>query len=231
MSTKSRILLAIVAVVISLSVLTTAETSDRYRECKRLCKDYFENTLDKAMCKPALDVAPRPGVFNACVNGRIFGFKAACLPTCLRDGDEAKRNADSFVACRREANKARPNNEFTWCRDGYDATFSEIQNVIGKLTAEWNFAGDDDSSERVGGIAQNSGSSSGELKGKLVSNNDSEEKATNDKGAYVPNKHRVREKEHSLLGAKRQQSKGVDDQSAAARDTVQRAREHMKKEF
>lgn len=127
------------ALVFSLSKLAAAALSPDqvqskiYIKCKSICKEFLENTLDRKMCASALNIMPRPGVYNACVNGRVFGFEAACFPTCIGEGEKATKRADSFEACKREARKARPNQELSWCRSGYEAAFHEVKDAIGEV--------------------------------------------------------------------------------------------------
>lgn len=112
-----------------------ASTDEKnYQLCRRECQNYFDTELDKTFCQPALNLLPRPGVYTACMNGILYGFKASCLPTCLWTKEAQKDGQasvpDSFHACKREAGKAHPNNEFSWCRSSYDVTFAKMKTLM-----------------------------------------------------------------------------------------------------
>ena len=120
---------------------TLAETSmtntgisnqNQSRVCRDICKEYFETKLDKKFCHPTLNLIPRPGVHRACINGMIKGFKNHCVSACLaKESINMKaENPDSFSACKDEAKKSRSNNEFSWCRKGYDFIAQMIFSVI-----------------------------------------------------------------------------------------------------
>ena len=97
------------------------------KKCDELCKDYFDTKLDRRICQPALNIMPRPGVYNACIDGMIQGFRKSCVPACLKHGETKDvERPDSFTACQRKAKKAHPNHEFTWCRQSYEKTFEGI---------------------------------------------------------------------------------------------------------
>jgi len=130
-----------------ISVFTEAEVSyDNKKKCRVICKDYFETKLDKKMCQPTLNVMPRPGVYHACMSGIIKGFKDSCVQACLHEGKNDKiQPPDSFSACKNEAQNAHPNNQFAWCRNGYDASYYDIFIKMDKMKeGEVDLASDSD---------------------------------------------------------------------------------------
>ena len=102
-------------------------------QCKKLCKNYSDDKLTTSVCKPALNMMPRPGVYKACLNGLLVGFEHACMPTCTGKSYEGggKKEAitpgDSYVACKSEWNRSRPNHQLPWCRKGYDVTYETVK--------------------------------------------------------------------------------------------------------
>uniref|UniRef100_A0A7S4K6S8 Uncharacterized protein n=2 Tax=Odontella aurita TaxID=265563 RepID=A0A7S4K6S8_9STRA len=114
-------------------IRVSAETGGHYGQCKKICKEFFENDLGTQLCQPALNIMPRPGVYKACINGRALGFEHACIPSCM---GEKVVEADSFKACKSEGKRARPNHQLPWCRRGYDVTFDETKEKISNKAKE-----------------------------------------------------------------------------------------------
>ena len=101
-------------------------------QCKKLCKNYYDNELKTSICNEALNLMPRPGVYKACLNGLFVGFEHSCMPTCTGKSYEGGGKieitpGDSYVACKSEWNRSRPNNQLPWCRKGYDATYDIVK--------------------------------------------------------------------------------------------------------
>jgi len=107
------------------SVLST----DRNARCKSICKDYFELELDKTFCRPALDLIPRPSIYQSCVMGRVAAFEHICIPTCM-DYNSTTTTYDSHAVCKSEEKKQNPMAHVNWCRKAYDTTIPEISTII-----------------------------------------------------------------------------------------------------
>jgi len=101
-----RIIVCIMINLVRVSVILLAavvpshgapQKDDRRKRCKAICKQYFEQDLSNSLCRPALDLLPRPGVFQSCVMGRVTAFEPSCMPTCM--GYE-NFTYDSYTACK-----------------------------------------------------------------------------------------------------------------------------------
>lgn len=96
-----------------------ADKPAQLKQCKRICKDNEPNTA--LICHPAL--TPK-STFKACFKGSTIAFTHACIPTCM--GDTKEDAGNSHQACKNYWKKARPNNELSFCRFGYDRTYEKV---------------------------------------------------------------------------------------------------------
>ena len=111
------------------------EVLSQSKSCRALCKSYFETKLDMYLCRPALNLLPRPTIYKSCLEGRKLGFEKICQPACIEmvsnnNKDVHKINVipDSYTACKNHKFKLE---RLEWCRRGYDITFEETKNMVG----------------------------------------------------------------------------------------------------
>ena len=104
------------------------------QSCRKLCKIYFEKNLDMTLCRPALELLPRPTIYKSCVEGSRYGFEKVCHPACIEIASKNDKDAlnidvfpDSYTACKAQKSRLE---RFDWCRRGYDLTFEETKNTI-----------------------------------------------------------------------------------------------------
>mmetsp|Transcript_1234 Transcript_1234/g.1780 ORF Transcript_1234/g.1780 Transcript_1234/m.1780 type:complete len:379 (-) Transcript_1234:122-1258(-) len=90
--------------------------------CSKLCRNEFKNSLDASVCRPALNVSPKPKVYKACVAGTKAGFNDACISTCL--GDIA--HPDSYSLCKKKGFSMQSE---SYCRSGYEQAFKSAVDI------------------------------------------------------------------------------------------------------
>lgn len=126
-------ILTVLSVLSTRVLVGTANDSNRKEDlparCKAICKDFFEHGLDKTFCRPALDLIPRPSIFQSCVMGRVAAFEHICMPTCMGHNITTV-TYDSHAVCQVEEKKQNPMAHVSWCRKAYDATIPEITSII-----------------------------------------------------------------------------------------------------
>lgn len=85
-------------------------------QCRAFCKSLRPGVLDDvSACLAAVNLAPVPKLYHACVDGRKKAFDRACVPLCAR----AALTVTSFEGCQAVKKGGRKNVD--WCRKGYDS--------------------------------------------------------------------------------------------------------------
>jgi hypothetical protein len=80
-------------------------------QCRAFCKSLRPGVLDDvSACLAAVNLAPVPKLYHACVDGRKKAFDRACVPLCAR----AALTVTSFEGCQAVKKGGRKNVD--WCR-------------------------------------------------------------------------------------------------------------------
>lgn len=100
------------------------------------------------MCRPALEVHPRPGVYQSCVMGRVAAFEHSCMPACM--AQQVGKTYDSHAVCKSESKKQNPDAHVSWCRKAYDQTAPEVKRkVTAKIAKEFPSSATDQQDDEV----------------------------------------------------------------------------------
>ena len=116
----------IACIVLIIHRYSAAQSIESQPQCRFRCKDLLTTDIESNVCHGAMNVMPKPSVYQACMKGKLLGFEHGCLTACRNENDKDER---SIETCQSLKNKPIPNHHFPWCRRGYDVTYRKAKDL------------------------------------------------------------------------------------------------------